>query len=88
MEKRNFTYNEIKNLDTSILLQFEPEILDEWIDPFDSIPLKLFTVIVCYVEILATVIMLIFVAYETQGYAGHYRTAINQLLSCLYIAVR
>ena len=43
--------------------------------------------IVYVVEVLASVIMLAFVAYETGGYAGHYRTVINQLLSCLYGAV-
>ena len=36
---------------------------------------------------MASVIMFYFVAYETSGFAGHYRTMINQLLSYLYGAV-
>ena len=58
-----------------------------WIDPYDSIWLKIMTVGVYFVEIVSSVIMLAFVAYETNGYAGHYRTLINQLLSHLYTAV-
>ena len=59
-----------------------------WEDPFDSIWLKLFTVIVYAVEIMSSIIMLAFVVYETNGLAGHYRTLINQLLSYHYGAVR
>ena len=59
-----------------------------WEDPFDSIWLKLFTVIVYAVEIISSIIMLAFVVYETNGLAGHYRTLINQLLSYHYGAVR
>ena len=68
--------------------QFEPETIQEWIDPFDSITLKIITVIAYIIEIFASIIMLFFVAYETQGYAGHYRTVINQLLSQFYGTVR
>ena len=59
-----------------------------WEDPFNSIWLKLLTVIVYAVEIMASIIMLAFVVYETNGLAGHYRTLINQLLSYHYGAVR
>ena len=68
--------------------QFEPEIIEEWIDPFDSIAIKFLTVFVYIIEIFASIIMLLFVTYETQGYAGHYRTVINQLLSYFYGSVR
>ena len=68
--------------------QFEPEIIEEWIDPFDSTEMKIITVFVLIIEIFASIIMFFFVAYETQGYAGHYRTVINQLLSCFYGSVR
>ena len=61
---------------------------DEWIDPYDSIWLKIATIFVYIVEVLTSIIMLAFVAYETGGLAGHYRTLINQLLSCLYGYVR
>ena len=67
--------------------QTETEKIEKWIDPYDSLALKVLTVIVYIVEILASIVMLAFVAYETGGYAGHYRTVINQLLSCLYGAV-
>ena len=71
-----------------MISQFEPETIQEWIDPFDSITLKIITVIAYIIEIFASIIMLFFVAYETQGYAGHYRTVINQLLSQFYGTVR
>ena len=59
-----------------------------WEDPFDSIWLKIFTVIVYGIEIMSSIIMFAFVVYETNGLAGHYRTLINQLLSYHYGAVR
>ena len=40
------------------------------------------------IEVLASIVLLFFVAYETGGDAGHYRTVINQLLSCFYGGVR
>ena len=60
----------------------------EWIDPYDSVLLKLITIIVFIVEVISAIVMFSFVAYETGGYAGHYRTFINQLLSYLYGGVR
>ena len=71
------------------IVQLENDVkLNEWIDPYDSIWLKISTIFVYIVEVLASIVMLAFVAYETGGLAGHYRTLINQLLSCLYGAVR
>ena len=61
---------------------------EEWMDPFDSIWLKLLTIFVYLIEIVSAVIMMTFVDYETRGLAGHYRTLINQLLSYHYGAVR
>ena len=88
---KNNSYSLIHENSTDIqhlVLYFQSEMeIEKWIDPYDSMGLKLFTVIVYVVEVLASVIMLAFVAYETGGYAGHYRTVINQLLSCLYGAV-
>ena len=54
------------------------------LDPYDSIWLKLLTILVYFIEVVASIVMLAFVSYETQGLAGHYRTLINQLLSYLY----
>ena len=71
-----------------LLFTFEPEVIVEWMDPYDSIILKLLTVIIYIFEILSSAILLTFVIYETSGYAGHYRTIINQLLSYTYAAVR
>ena len=68
--------------------QFEPEMIEEWIDPFDSITIKIMTLFVYLIESSASIVMFFFVAYETQGYAGHYRTVINQLLSYFYGTVR
>ena len=80
MESKDILTNSTLNANASLLM-FEPEMIEEWIDPFDSTILKFLTVIV---EILASIIMFAFVSYETGGDAGHYRTAINQLLSCGY----
>ena len=66
---------------------FEPEEIEVWTDPYNSIPLKLFTFIIYIIELWATTILLIFVSYETKGLFGHYRTVINQLLSHFYGAV-
>ena len=54
------------------------------LDLYDSIWLKLITILVYIVEVIASTVMVAFVTFETQGYAGHYRTLINQLLSYLY----
>ena len=56
-------------------------------DPYDSVWLKLLTIAVYIVEILGSMIMLAFISYESQGYAGHYRTLINQLCSYFYSGV-
>ena len=56
----------------------------KWNDPFDSVWLKLITLLVYSIELVDSVIMMAFVVYETKGLAGHYRTLINQLLSLLY----
>ena len=71
-----------------LLFSIESEEILEWMDPFDSIILKLLTVIIYIIEILASTIFLTFVIFETRGYAGYYRTVINQLLSTCYAAVR
>ena len=76
------------NTSESIRSFFEPEEIEVWTDPYNSIPLKLLTIIIYISEIWASVIMLIFVSYETKGLFGHYRTVINQLLSFGYGAVR
>ena len=73
---------------SSLFVSLEPEEILEWVDPFDSIFLKLLTFIIYIIEVLASAILLTFVMYETSGYAGHYRTVINQLLSSTYAAVR
>ena len=61
--------------------------IDKSLDPFDSIWLKLLTILVYFVEVIASIVMLAFVAYEAKGLAGHFRTLINHLLSYLYGAV-
>ena len=57
----------------------------EFIDPYNSIWLKLITVLVYIVELLSSAICYAFVIYE-QDY-GHYRTLINQLIGYLYKVV-
>ena len=75
-------------LEISLKVSFEPEEVVKWVDPFDSISLKLLTILIYIIEILASTILITFVVYETSGLAGHYRTVINQILSCGYGAVR
>ena len=80
-----FARNKTNNLTDLISIDFEKDTkIDESIDPYDSFWLKCLTVMVVGVEMSASVIIWAFVVFETRGYAGHYRTAINQLLSCLY----
>ena len=57
----------------------------EFIDPYNSIWLKLITVLIYIVEVLSSAICYAFVIYE-QDY-GHYRTLINQLIGYLYKVV-
>ena len=70
-----------------LLSSFEPEEIEVWTDPYNSIPLKLLTIIIYIIELWASMIMLIFVSYEKKGLFGHYRTVINQLLSYAYASV-
>jgi hypothetical protein len=48
-----------------LLFSIESEEILEWMDPFDSIILKLLTVIIYIIEILASTIFLTFVIFET-----------------------
>ena len=79
--------NSSEHMKGTLLSLFEPEEIEEWTDPYNSILLKLLTIITYLIEIWASTIMLIFVSHETQGLFGHYRTVINQLLSYAYAAV-
>ena len=72
------------NMTSLTLLSFELEVIQEWIDPFDSPALKILTGVAYTVGVLASIPILAFVVYETGGYAGHFRTVINQLLSFIY----
>ena len=72
---------------SSLLCFFEPEEIEAWTDQYNSIHLKLLTIITYLIEIWASTVMLIFVSHETKGLFGHYRTVINQLLSYAYGAV-
>ena len=76
------------NMTSLTLLSFELEVIQEWIDPFDSTALKILTGVAYTVGVLASIPILAFVVYETGGYAGHFRTVINQLLSFIYGVVR
>ena len=60
------------------------EFKNDWIDPYDSIWLKLLSVIIYAMEIFESIVMITFINYENAGLFGHYRTLINQLLSHLY----
>ena len=52
----------------SIIYQSGKELnLEKWADPYDSDWLKFVTVLIYFVNILASVIMVAFVVYETRG---------------------
>ena len=53
-----------------------------FVDPYDSVWLKIVTAIVYTIEILSSFVIFAFIDYEK--HYGHYRTLINQLLSILY----
>ena len=80
--------NSSESINGTLLSFFSPQEVEVWTDPYNSIPLKLLTIIIYIIELWASTIMLIFVSYETKGLFGHYRTVINQLLSFSYGAVR
>ena len=87
LENENFTSNKVFEeyaFGININLTKSELISTDWVDPFDSVWLKVATTVVYAVEVLASVIMMAFVVYETNGYNGHFRTLINQLLSHLY----
>ena len=84
---RNQTFEEkliSSTFERNINLTESEMFTNAWVDPFDSVWLKLVTIVVYIIEVSDSVIMMAFVVYETNGYNGHYRTLINQLLSHLY----
>ena len=66
------------------LEQIEQQFLIQ--DPYDSVWLKIMTILFYFIGILASVIMLAFINYE-KGHHGNFRSVINQLLSNLYAVV-
>ena len=85
--------NSYENMESAANISlFVPTIFEivhsvEFVDPYDSIWLKLITIGVYLVQILSALVNIAFVTFETRGLAGHYRTLVNQLLSYLYGAV-
>ena len=55
-------------------------------DPYDSIWLKIISVLSYFIGLIASAVMLAFINYEKR-YHGNFRTVINQLLSNLYAMV-
>ena len=73
------------NWDISINLeQIEQQLLLQ--DPYDSVWLKIMAILFYFIGILASVIMLAFIKYETEHH-GNFRSVINQLLSNMYAMV-
>ena len=60
---------------------------NEFADPLKEIWKKLFASIAYVILSIGAFIMLIFVKYEFQGKAAHYRTALNQLNSWTFLIV-
>ena len=72
-----FIIGEFQNTD-----DFEENEGVGFVDPYDSVWLKIVTVVVYIIEILSSFVIFAFIDYEK--HYGHYRTLINQLLSILY----
>ena len=66
----------VENSEEHLLLQ----------DPYDSIWLKIISVLSYFIGLIASAVMIAFINYEN-GYHGNFRTVINQLLSNLYAMV-
>ena len=66
----------VENSEQHLLLQ----------DPYDSIWLKIISVLSYFIGLIASKVMLAFISYE-KGHHGNFRTVINQLLSNLYAMV-
>ena len=74
----------MRNSSDLILAYFEKEIKQEHIvDPY-SILLKLITVGIYVIEVSCALVGFSFVVYERSGFAGAYRSIINQLLAYFY----
>ena len=66
----------VENSEQHLLLQ----------DPYDSIWLKIISVLSYFIGLIASAIMLAFINYEKKHH-GNFRTVINQLLSNMYAMV-
>jgi hypothetical protein len=66
----------VENSEQHLLLQ----------DPYDSIWLKIISVLSYFIGLITSAVMLAFINYEN-GHHGNFRTVINQLLSNLYAMV-
>ena len=69
--------NSSEPIKRTFLAFFEPEKIEVWVDPYNSIHLKLLTIIIYLFEIAASMVMLTFVSYEMRGLFGHYQTVIK-----------
>ena len=62
----------------------DPEREGQFANRYDSIPLKILTIFIYVIEVMAAMIMFSFVYYERSGAAGDYRNVINQLVAYVY----
>ena len=59
-----------------------------FVEPYDSLWIKLAATLVYLISILGCLVQYSFVVYEVSGYAASFRTAMNQLVSSCYFLVR
>ena len=65
---KNFHLSEMFIKIDSIMYQSGKDLnLEKWADPYDSDLLKFVTVLIYFVNVLASIIMVAFVVYETRG---------------------
>ena len=65
------------------------DILDKtsFRDPFDSVESKMIAIISYIICLLGSLVIFMFVLFETQGLAGPFRSVINQMVSISFTMV-
>ena len=90
MDPRNFS------IDNAILAGFEvrngssENIMNEinsFIEPYDELWKKILGTLMYVIQIFCGLVILTLIRYEREGYAGSFRTALNQLTSWKYLIV-
>ena len=58
-----------------------------FVEPYEELWKKVLGTIMYIIQILCGIVILTLIKYEREGYAGSFRTALNQLTSWKYLIV-